>query len=111
MIEKKHLADVVILKPHGAIMGGPETTEFQTTLDELLAEGLSKIVVDLKDVRWINAAGIGILVESLNRLREIKGDLKLARCCGKTGWILSILKMENIFPPYDTLDNAVGSFA
>ena len=93
------------------MMGGPETTEFWVTLNELLAEGLRKVVVDLKDVKWINAAGIGILVEAVDRLRELKGDLKLVRCCGRTGWIMSLLKMENVFPHYDSLDNAVASFA
>lgn len=111
MIEKKQMADIVILRPHGVMMGGPETTEFRTTLNELLSNGLRKIVIDLKEVKWINAAGIGILVEALNQLREMKGDLKLARCCGRTGWIISLLKMESLFQNYDTLDNALASFA
>ena len=111
MIARSHMSDVVILKPHGAMMGGPETVEFRSALEELLAKGLKKVVVDLKDVKWINAAGIGILVESLYRLREMKGDLKLARCCERIGWMMSLLKMENVFPHYDSLDNAVASFA
>ena len=68
-------------------------------------------MVDLKEVKWINAAGIGILVETIYHLREMKGDLRLARCCGRIGSIMSLLKMGNLFQHYETLDNAVASFA
>jgi anti-sigma B factor antagonist len=111
MITKKHLKDVVILEPQGALMGGPETSEFRAALEEILSHDLRKIVVDLKEVKWMNAAGIGVLVDALNKLRQMKGDLKLARCCGRTGTILQLLKMESLFSRYDSLETAVASFA
>ena len=93
-------------------MGGPETADFQITLEELLSKGLTKIVVDLKGVRWVNAAAIGVLVEALTRLREMRGDLRLARCCERTGSILHLVKMESLFCSYyDTPDTAAASFA
>ena len=111
MIMKRHLKDVVILELRGAIMGGPETFEFRKTLEDLISKDLRKIVVDLKEVKWMNAAGIGVLVEALTKIRNMSGDLKLARCCGRTGTILQLLKMENLFSHYETLETAVASFA
>jgi anti-sigma B factor antagonist len=111
MIGQRYLTDVVILSPRGALMGGPETTEFRLTLESLLADGLKKVVVDLKDVRWVNAAGIGILIETLNRLRETKGDLRLANCCGRIGHLFKLLKMDTLFQHFDSLDTALSSFA
>ena len=111
MITTKHMNDVIVLGPQGVMMGGPETTEFRAILEELLTKDLRKIVVDLKEVKWINAAGIGVLVDALTKLRNMSGDLKLARCCGRTGTILQLLKLENLFSNYETLDRAVASFA
>ncbi|UCE17704.1 MAG: STAS domain-containing protein [Gemmatimonadota bacterium] len=111
MITTKHLKDIVILEPQGVIMGGPETTEFRATLEELLSKDLRKIVVDLQEVKWINAAGIGVLVDVLTRLRNMSGDLKLARCCGRIGTIMQLLKMDNLFSHYETLETAIASFA
>lgn len=110
MIVKKCLKDVVILKPQGVIMGGPETAELRTTLEELLAKDRRKIVVDLREVKWINAAGIGVLVAALTRLRETKGDLKLACGSGSTRAILHLLKMEHLFQSHNSPDSAVASF-
>ena len=92
-------------------MGGPETTEFRTTLEGLLSKGLKKIVIDLEQVKWVNAAGIGILVDAVNTLRDRKGDLRLANCCGRIGVIFRLLHMDNLFQHFDTLDTAVASFA
>ena len=111
MIGQKHMADVVVLAPRGVMMGGPETLELRSILEDLLANGLKKIVIDLEEVKWINAAGIGILVESLNKLRDRKGDLKLANCFGRTGLVFKLLGLDLLFQHFDALDTAVASFA
>ena len=111
MIGQKYISDVVVLAPRGAMMGGPETVELRSVLEDLLAKGLKKIVIDLEEVKWINAAGIGILVESLNKLRDRKGDLKLANCCGRIGSVFKLVKLDILFQHFDALDTAVSSFA
>ena len=111
MITKRHFEDVVVLELQGAMMGGPETSEFRAALEELLSKDLRKIVVDLKEVKWMNAAGIGVLVDTLTILRNASGDLKLARCCGRIGTVLQLLKMEKLFSHYETPETAVASFA
>ena len=76
----KHVTsgDVAVLHLQGKIMGGPDATSLHEKLHELIETGTRSVVIDLKDVDWMNSSGLGSLIGGLTAIRKSGGDLRLA---------------------------------
>ncbi|GAA4635619.1 anti-sigma factor antagonist BldG [Actinoallomurus vinaceus] len=72
----------------------------------LIDGGHIHLVVDFEAVRFCDAAGLGVLVAVANRLREKGGTLCLARVRPAQRRILRITRLDELFPTYDTVDEA-----
>ncbi len=67
--------------------------------DELIREGFKHFVLNLEKSRIINSIGISILIEVIEKVRELKG--KVAFCCvtptiAKTFRIMGLLKASTV---------------
>jgi anti-sigma B factor antagonist len=101
---------IIILSLKGKIMGGPEATEINDKINQLLDEKKLKIVIDLKNVEWMNSSGIGILINTNTLLRNNNGALRLINISDKIKNLLKITKLDTVFKTYDTYEQAVDSF-
>jgi anti-anti-sigma factor len=81
--------DVLILECHGRIVRGTETSILCTAA----RQGVGDVVIDLKDVETIDAAGIGALVS----LQAAGVYLTLANPSPQVREILNITKLDSIF--------------
>ncbi len=109
-IKEEIKGDVVVLTVNGNLMGGPESQELHEKVKSVLADGLRKIVIDIKGVKWLNSSGLGVLMACLTSVKEAGGQLKLASVAEKVQSILMITKLVDIFETYETADRAVASF-
>lgn len=109
-IKEKIEGDVVILSLSGKMMGGPETQELQTHVKGLLNDKLTKVVVDLAKVKWMNSSGLGALMGSLTSMRNADGDLRIANVTEKVKSLLMITQLMTIFKTYESVDRAVASY-
>ena len=103
--------NIVILQPKGKIMGGPDTSLLHDKLHEHIEQNRKKVVIDLAEVDWMNSTGLGILIAGYTTLRNNQGELKLANVTDKIQSLLTITKLVTVFEAYDTVDEAVKSFA
>jgi anti-sigma B factor antagonist len=101
---------VVILQPKGKIMGGPDASLLHDKLYEYLNRDMRKVVIDLKDVDWMNSTGLGILISGYTTLRNNNGSLKLANLTEKIQSLLTITKLVTVFESYDSVEEAVRTF-
>ncbi|BDZ44823.1 hypothetical protein GCM10025866_07320 [Naasia aerilata] len=51
----------------------------------LVAEGSSRVVVDLADVPFLDSSGLGALIGGLKSTRQAGGDLRIASAGSKSG--------------------------
>jgi len=101
--------DILILNIKGKIMGGPESTELLKKIDETLAAGYTKIVVNMTDVDWIDSTGLGILISLLISLKKRGGHLKLANISDLFRSLLTITKFISVFDLAESTEEAVMS--
>lgn len=101
---------VVILKPQGKIMGGPDASLLHDKLYEYIQQNKKQVVIDLAEVDWMNSTGLGILISGYTTLRNNKGQLKLANVTDKIHSLLTITKLVAVFEAYDSVEQAVASF-
>jgi anti-sigma B factor antagonist len=103
--------NIVILQPKGKIMGGPDTTLLHDKLHEYIEQNKRQVVIDLAEVDWMNSTGLGILIAGYTTLRNNQGELKLANVTDKIQSLLTITKLVTVFESYDSVDEAIKSFA
>lgn len=101
---------VVILSLAGKIMGGPEASEINGKINQLMDDGKLKIVIDLGEVDWMNSSGLGILIDAVTVLKNNNGALRLVNVSDRINNLLKITKLNTVFDVRASLDEAKGSF-
>ncbi len=109
-IKEKIEGDIAVLTISGNMMGGPETTALHDKVKSLIADGIKRVVIDLKGVKWINSSGLGTLMACMSSLKNAGGKLKLASVTDKVQSVLMITKLIQIFETYENAERAVASF-
>lgn len=70
-----------------------------------------KVVVDLDGTEQLDSAGLSLLVNSQEALRALDGDLKIATANATNRTILKITRLDQQLEVFDTVIDAVKSFA
>ncbi|MCH7955660.1 MAG: STAS domain-containing protein [Candidatus Marinimicrobia bacterium] len=109
-IKEKIEGDVAILSLSGKMMGGPETAELQKSVKSLLGDNITKVIIDVAKVKWMNSSGLGALMGAMTSMRNADGDLRLANVTEKVKSLLIITQLMTIFKTYESVDRAVASF-
>jgi len=52
----------------------------RNALNELLEQGEAKVIINLKDVKYLDSSGIGILLSGLTRFKKEQGKFLLCNC-------------------------------
>lgn len=102
---------VTILSLQGAILGGPEANALNEELHRLIDAGRKQVVIDLSQVTLMNSSGLGMLIGGYTTMKNNGGELKLACLTPSVRKLIEITKLHTIFNPYDSVDEAVASFA
>ena len=102
--------DVTILNIEGRLVAGEEATEFRDKVKELTAAGKTKVVLNLKEVEYIDSTGLGALVMCANTVRNAGGVQKLLNLNRRNVELLVMTKLATIFEIFDDEQDAVNSF-
>jgi anti-sigma B factor antagonist len=83
------------------------TPQLDKTLQSVLAEEQSRIVVDLSEVNYINSGGLRCLVAAWRKARQQGGDLVLAGLNQRLNEIFAIVGFNKVFQIFPTADTAL----
>lgn len=107
-ISERYNCNVIEFK--GNVMGGPDATNLNEKLHELIDKGQKNVVVDLGKVSFMNSSGLGMLIGALTTMRNADGDLRIANATNKIESLLIVTKLITVFKHYKTVDEAAKSF-
>ena len=99
-----------ILSLSGKLMGGPEMEEFEHRISELHAAGIKRVVLDMKDVEWINSRGLAMIIAAYNVLTKDGGGVKLASIGDSVQNLFMVTKLITVFDTYDSVEQAAASY-
>jgi anti-sigma B factor antagonist len=77
-------------------------------LNELVASGHYRLVVDMERVDFLDSTGLGVLVGGLKRVRSHDGTLGLVCAQEKILKVFRITGLTKVFPIYATLAQALA---
>jgi len=101
---------VVIITPKGKMTTGPDLEKLHDKIKELVRIGSRKMVIDLGEVELMDSRGLGILVAAFTSLKNVNGELKLARITNKIQSLLVITQLSTVFKTFGSVDEALKSF-
>ena len=111
LIVEKQIDGVSVLDAVGRITLGEESNQVRIKIKEMLGKGKSQIVLNLAEVSYIDSAGLGMLMAGYTSAQNQGATLKLANLTKKFRELLNITKLVTIFDTYESVDDAVKSFA
>ncbi|ADO75344.1 STAS domain-containing protein [Stigmatella aurantiaca] len=110
-ITSRSVQGVEILKPEGKITIGVGDVALRNAVQESLARGTTKLLLDLSGVTTVDSSGVGELVSAYTRVTSRGGKLKLFGLPSKVQDILTITQLITVFEVYDSEAEALASFS
>lgn len=101
---------VLVLALTGELRLGAATGLFRQLIEDAVTLGKNRIVLNLKEISYIDSSGLGELVAAHDRIGKAKGALKLSNLHPRMQQILHSTRLYMIFDIFDTEDGAVASF-
>jgi len=74
---------------------------------QLLDDGARHVIVDLREVDFLDSTGLGVLVGSLKRLREQDGSLKVVTAGGRIPQLFRLTGLDRAFQLLQSLPQAI----
>jgi anti-sigma B factor antagonist len=105
------VGNVAIVDLSGKITLGENTGILRDELRSLLAQGKKNIILNMKDVGYVDSAGLGELVGAYTTATNQGGAVKLLHMQGKMRDLMQITKLHTIFPAFEDEQSAVASFS
>lgn len=109
-LQKKMIGEVAVLSPKGKLMGGPDTAAIHDAVKELVAGGVTRVVLDMSKVKWLNSVGLGTIMASRSTIANADGELKLAGLEDKARGLFAISKLDTLFQNYSSAERAAADF-
>lgn len=109
-IEKLIFKDVVVVVINlcrGTLI---EAKQLGALLDEEIASGCKKLIVDLSECEFVDSTFIGTLVLRYKKLKESGGNLRLVLPAVQRDVIFAVTNTLGLFDTFRTRKDAVDSF-
>jgi len=108
-ISSRAKGEVVILDISGEIdlYNAPEIKDI---VNKLIEQKKYSVVINLKEVTYIDSSGIGALISSLSNLKKYQGGLKIINVFASVKKVFELTKLTSFFEIYDSEEEAVKAF-
>src|ERR1700739_3465008 len=101
---------VVVVALDGRIVLGEETNKLRESVKNLVSQGKTKVVLDMKNVTMIDSSGLGALVAAYSSARSGGASVRLCNLGAHFNQLLQITKLLTVFEVAKTEEDAVRSF-
>ena len=103
--------DVTILDLRGrSTINGGESELLSSRLQELLADGFRKVLLNLANLTQVDSSGVSIIIETYVSLKRQAGDLKLLCPRGRVLEVLDVFRLLDTIPSFEDETKALASF-
>lgn len=100
----------VVFQITGKFLGSIEGPAFKERLEELKAEGKTKVVVDLSKADFMDSSGIGTLIGALTTMKKVGGDVKLACMKDRIKNLFLLTRLlGSVFEDFDSVEDAAAA--
>ena len=84
--------------------------ELKAQLNRLFDSGMKDLLIDLKEVRFIDSSGLGVLVSGFKNASARQGSLKLSGLQSQVKSMFELTRLHRVFDIFQTVDEALESY-
>jgi anti-sigma B factor antagonist len=109
-VDVRHVDDVIIVDLEGRLVMGVGDELLRDVMNEIVAEGWTKIVLNLRQVTIMDSSGIGEVVSSWKLAQRFGGGVKLLRPAPSVKRTLKLTQILPLLEVFEEEDEAIASF-
>ncbi|MEE9269778.1 MAG: STAS domain-containing protein [Candidatus Krumholzibacteria bacterium] len=116
-VEQREHNGIVILELEGPLFSRSykvqhdERKELQDLFQSLQLGRTTRVIVSLTKVNYVNSSGWGSLIGAYKRLGSAGGELLVVHGGGKFEEVIHLLKLDQVWKTFVTVDEALAHFA
>jgi len=108
MLSTETIEDVLVVRMTERRLDASKAPAFKTAIGGLIEDGAHRLVLDLRDVDFIDSSGLGVIVSCLKRLGPA-GNLAISGANSAVRRLFTLTRMDRVFSMHDTPQAAVDS--
>ena len=110
-ISIRESGDITILDLRGrSTIDGGESELLSQHLQKLVANGVRKVLLNLRELTQVDSSGVSIIVRTYVSLKRQGGDLGLLCPGGRVLEVFRVLHLLNTIPTFENEAQALASF-
>jgi anti-sigma B factor antagonist len=109
-IEVRSQGQVKIIKLRGRLTLGEPCDRLRATIEDLIASGDTRLVLDLEELATMDSSGIGLVSRFLTSAKQQGGSLKLVNPSKFVSQTLKLVGLINLFEVFPDSQTAAASF-
>ena len=110
-ITERRAGPVAVLELSGQLVADEGACQCLQQVSLLVIAGWLNVLVDLRNVSYIDSGGVGSLVASFVHVSKRGGRLKILSPSPRASHVLDISGLDEVFEVYKNEEEAVRSFA
>ncbi len=109
-IEERLISHVTVLDLAGKLTADRGAEHLKDKINSLISQGRTHILLNLRNVPYIDSGGLGQLLASYGSVMKAGGGLKLLNVTSRNHDLLSITRLVTVFESFESEAEAVQSF-
>lgn len=109
-ITERRIGPITVLDLDGRLVYGEGDQLFKEHINGLVRQGRKHILLNMKDVTYLDSAGVGVLVWKFVTIRKQGGTIKLANLSPRSHNVMHISKLLEVFESFESEEHALRSF-
>jgi anti-sigma B factor antagonist len=106
----KHEDEIVVVRPGAERLTAVNAPVFREEVVALVSSGATRLVVDFKDVAFLDSSGLGALTSVLKRIGH-NGDMAICGLAPDVNQMFRMCRMDRVFKIYRDVDLAVQNMS
>ncbi|MDD2541692.1 MAG: STAS domain-containing protein [Desulfuromonadaceae bacterium] len=109
-IKTEHTEGITVLFIREDRLDANNSEELKTELHRLFDTGTKDLILDLKEVLFIDSSGLGVLVSGYKNASTVHGSLKLSNLQSQVRSMFELTRLHRVFDIFTTVDDALQSY-
>lgn len=102
--------DIVIIYVNEERLDAHNSGELKVEVQKFFEQGQKNMLIDLKDVRFIDSSGLGALVSGFKNAISHQGNLKLSTLQSQVRSMFELTRLHRVFEIFPSTAEALENF-
>ena len=109
-IASRSVDGVTVLDLSGRISLGEGAEQMRDAILDLVGSGQKKILLNMKNVNYVDSAGLGELIRAHGAAKDRAASVKLLSPSDRVKYVLQLTRLHKYFETYEDEGSALASF-